>query len=179
MLQCQHVSTVCFDRRTLRSWLVSTMFCQTRKMVSKLVKKLRRCLQLYLDLFICKKEAKTSLLCARKMLQSLWKMRLRRQGFFLSIWQNAFFWPLRPEFLFGSICVNRAYEMTHDYDIIIVASNTVMKHNRQPTTQLPCGHCFFGGEGGSWGMLTHTCDISVRCTVHIMQIHKARESQSL
>ena len=36
MLQCQHVSTVCFDRRTLRSWLVSTMFCQTRKMVSKL-----------------------------------------------------------------------------------------------------------------------------------------------
>lgn len=60
------------------------MFCQTRKMVSKLMKKLRRCLQLYIDLFVCNKEAKTSL-CARKMPQSLWKMRLRRQGFFSSI----------------------------------------------------------------------------------------------
>lgn len=36
-------------------------------------------------------------------------------------------------------------------------------------------------------MLTHTCDISIRCTVHIynyiyirfIQIHQARESQSL
>lgn len=33
----------------------------------------------------------------------------------------------------------------YDYDIIIVASNTAMKHNRQPSSQLPCGHVFFFG----------------------------------
>ena len=112
------VSTVCFDRRTLRSWLVSTMFCQTRKMVSKLMKKLRRCLQLYIDLnlFATRRQKRH---CAQGRCPRVfgiwgWGGKISFQAFD-SMLSFDHFDRNSSLVLFDVICINRPYNMTHDY----------------------------------------------------------------